>query len=141
MGVVRRPSLVVTISLVLTLVALLAAPARAGASARHATGVRGGAVAMAPAQEPDAPADDGTGDSADEDQPVEGADIIPEPNSGQQPQEAGDRGGALQILVLVLIVAGVGGIVAMFVRESRRNRAARRDRRDQPSGPYSSQAS
>ena len=114
MGVVRRRSLVVTVSLVLTLVALFAAPARAGA------------VAVAPAQEPDAPADDSTGDSADEDQPVEGADIIPEPNSGQQPEEAGDRGGALQIVVFVLIVAGVGGIVAMFVRESRRNRAARR---------------
>jgi hypothetical protein len=112
MGVVRRRSLVVTISLVLMLVALLAAPARAGA------------VAMAPAQEPDAPADDGTGDSADDGQPVEGADIIPEPNTGQQPQEAGDRGGVLQILVFVLIVAGVGGIVAMFVRESRRRRAA-----------------
>jgi hypothetical protein len=34
--------------------------------------------------------------------------IIPRPNSGHDPAEAGDRGGALQLAVLGLLVAGVG---------------------------------
>jgi uncharacterized protein HemX len=80
-------------------------------------------------QEPDAPADDGTGGSAEQqdesDEPVPAQDIIPEPNSGQAPEEAGDRGGALQILVLVAMVAAIGGGVALVVRESRRARARR----------------
>ena len=78
-------------------------------------------------QEPDAPADDGTGDSERTEttpQPAPGADIIPKPNSGRPPTEAGDRGGALQILVFVLIVTGVGGIATAVVRESRRKRRA-----------------
>jgi hypothetical protein len=52
--------------------------------------------------------------------PVDG--IIPRPNSGAEPTEAGDRGGALQVAVLVAIVVGVGVIVALVVRESRRAR-------------------
>jgi len=48
--------------------------------------------------------------------------IIPRPNSGAEPTEAGDRGGALQVAVLVAIVVGVGVIVALVVRESRRAR-------------------
>lgn len=35
-------------------------------------------------------------------------DIVPKPNSGRPPEEAGDRGGALQLLVLALIVGAVG---------------------------------
>jgi hypothetical protein len=54
--------------------------------------------------------------------PVPVDDIIPRPNSGAEPNEAGDRGGALQVAVLVGIVAGVGVIVALVVRESRRAR-------------------
>jgi hypothetical protein len=130
----RRRPLLVAASLVLVTLALLAAPASAGAAPRAAAGPEVGAnvavSAMATAvagQEPDAPADDGTGGSSDDDsdEPLPGDDIIPLPNSGRAPEEAGDRGGALQILVFVLIVAGVGGIVTMIVRESRRNRAAR----------------
>jgi hypothetical protein len=49
-------------------------------------------------------------------------DIIPEPNSGQAPEDAGDRGGALQLLVLVLVLAGVGVIATQVVRQARRNR-------------------
>ncbi len=73
---------------------------------------------------PDAPADDGTGSSSGDelDEPVPGNDIIPLPNSGHEPTEAGDRGGALQILVLVLMVGGVGGIVALAARDVRRAR-------------------
>jgi hypothetical protein len=50
-------------------------------------------------------------------------DIIPEPDSGQNPSEAGDRGGALQYAVLGLIVVGIGGGAYLAVRESRRKRA------------------
>jgi len=51
--------------------------------------------------------------------------IIPEPNSGHQPTEAGDRGGALQIVVFLAIVGGVAVIATLIVRESRRNLARR----------------
>lgn len=102
----------------------------------------------APAQQPDAPAAAGTGVGATEGddapattaEPVPDQDIIPRPNSGREPTEAGDRGGALQALVFVLIVAGVGGIAAIAVRDARRHRVVG-ETRDQPSGPNSSQAS
>jgi hypothetical protein len=68
-----------------------------------------------------APAQDGTGETTDE-TPVPEQDIIPRPDSGQSPEEAGDRGGALQLAVLGGILAGVGLIVFLAVRESRRNR-------------------
>lgn len=55
--------------------------------------------------------------------------IIPEPGSGAEPDEAGDRGGALQIAVFVLLVAGVGAIVALVVRSSRRARTGADDAR------------
>jgi hypothetical protein len=51
--------------------------------------------------------------------------IIPEPYSGQAPTEAGDRGGALQLVVLVSIVAGVTVIATLVIRESRRNLGTR----------------
>ena len=91
------------------------------------------------AQEPDAPADDGTGRSADEEpeeNPEPGAaeqDIIPLPNSGREPTEAGDRGGALQILVFVVIVAGVGTIALLATRDVRRSRG--RNRPSEPAEP------
>jgi hypothetical protein len=124
-----RPRLLVAVAtLVLAALALLVAPAAAGATPRPAAVAGGGAAAVLPGQQPDAPADDGTGGSAETDAegepevqlPDEG--IIPMPNSGREPAEAGERGGTLQVLVFVVIVAGVGGIVAMIVRESRRNR-------------------
>ena len=51
--------------------------------------------------------------------------IIPRPNSGTEPHDAGDRGGALQLAVLGAIVVGVSLVVTLAVRESRRNRRAR----------------
>lgn len=51
--------------------------------------------------------------------------IIPEPNSGVAPTEAGDRGGALQTVVFVIMLVGVGVIGVLVVRESRKARAAR----------------
>lgn len=57
--------------------------------------------------------------------PDEEQGIIPDPNSGQEPTEAGDRGGALQIAVLAGIVAALALGVTLVVRESRRNLAGR----------------
>ncbi len=50
--------------------------------------------------------------------------IIPEPNSGREPSDAGDRGGALQVATFLVLVGGVAAVVALAVRESRRARAA-----------------
>lgn len=45
--------------------------------------------------------------------------IIPRPNSGHEPTEAGDRGGALQLAVLGLIVVGVGVVGFKIFRQTR----------------------
>jgi hypothetical protein len=50
-------------------------------------------------------------------------DIVPKPNSGHAPTEAGDRGGALQLLILALLAGAVGGGVLHLTRESRRARS------------------
>jgi hypothetical protein len=73
------------------------------------------------AQTGDDTTDDTSAETTD-DTPVPAQDIIPEPDSGRPPEDAGDRGGALQGLVFVLILVGVGGITAIVVRESRRSR-------------------
>jgi hypothetical protein len=51
--------------------------------------------------------------------------IIPEPGSGSEPEDAGDRGGTLQTVLFALIVMAVLAIGAMVVRESRRARRRR----------------
>jgi len=51
-------------------------------------------------------------------------DIIPDPDTGRPPEEAGDRGGALQLAVLGLVVVAIGGGIYAITRESRRKRAA-----------------
>jgi uncharacterized protein HemX len=51
-------------------------------------------------------------------------DIVPQPNSGAAPQEAGDRGGALQLGVLALVVVAISGATFALVRQSRRARAS-----------------
>lgn len=53
---------------------------------------------------------------------VPSQDIVPQPNSGAPPAEAGDRGGALQLTILALVVLGIGGAVVTVVRQSRRAR-------------------
>lgn len=50
--------------------------------------------------------------------------IVPRPNSGEAPDEAGDRGGALQLGLLALVVLAVALATANLVRQSRRARAA-----------------
>ena len=58
-------------------------------------------------------------------EPPESPSIIPRPNSGVEPQDAGDRGGALQTALFVAILVAVVGAGAYVVRQSRR---AREDR-------------
>ena len=48
--------------------------------------------------------------------------IIPQPNSGVEPHDAGDRGGALQLGLLAVIVLAIGGAVLFVMRQSRRAR-------------------
>ena len=50
------------------------------------------------------------------------AEMIPRPNSGQAPDDAGDRGGALQLLVFGLVVVAIGAGVTKVVLDSRRAR-------------------
>lgn len=56
---------------------------------------------------------------------VEGADIIPEPNSGTEPDDAGDRGGILQSVLFGAIIVVVIGAGFVLVRQSRAARARR----------------
>lgn len=77
---------------------------------------------------PSAAAQDGPGSQAPTSSTIAvlpPADMIPRPNSGQQPVDAGDRGGSLQLLVLGLVLVGIGAGVAKLVRDSRRARAGR----------------
>ena len=66
------------------------------------------------------PAPDDT--TVTEPQPAPGDDIIPRPNSGAEPTEAGDRGGALQLAVFVGVLVAVGVIVALAMRDVRKAR-------------------
>jgi hypothetical protein len=50
-------------------------------------------------------------------------DIIPRPNTGAAPEDAGDRGGALQLAVLLIVIVAVVGGVANLARQARRARA------------------
>ena len=52
-----------------------------------------------------------------------GEGIVPEPDSGEPPTEAGDRGGALQLALLGLVVVVLVAGVVLLVRQSRRARA------------------
>ncbi|HZM28949.1 MAG TPA: hypothetical protein VFB77_00565 [Acidimicrobiales bacterium] len=79
-----------------------------------------GAVAVpAPAGAAQPDPDDTT---VTEPEPAPGDDIIPRPNSGAEPTEPGDRGGALQVAVFVGILVTVGVIVALALRDVRRAR-------------------
>jgi hypothetical protein len=78
-----------------------------------------------------------------EETPVPAPRIIPLPNTGTKPTDAGDRGGALQILVFVALVVGVSSIAALAVHDARRSRrraaeaeaAAEDEAEPQSSGP------
>ena len=49
-------------------------------------------------------------------------DIIPKANSGEAPDEAGDRGGGLQLAMLGLVVLALGGGAWHLARQARRAR-------------------
>ena len=49
--------------------------------------------------------------------------IIPRPNSGREPESPSDRGGWLQLTVLVVMVGGLAVIGSLVVRESRKAKA------------------
>ena len=49
-------------------------------------------------------------------------DIIPEPNRGHAPEDAGDRGGALQLVLLGALVVAVGGGAWHIARQASRGR-------------------
>ncbi len=57
--------------------------------------------------------------------PEPGGDIIPKPNSGVEPNDAGDRGGALQTVLFIGIVGGIVVIGLLVARQSRKARAER----------------
>ena len=115
-----RPRASVSLALLVT-AALTSLSAAVPAGASVAAVAAGGSLPAA-AQQPE---DDPDGDPSTDDAPLPGQDMIPEPNSGRPPSDAGDRGGALQGVVLLLIVIGVGGIAGLALRESRRARARR----------------
>jgi hypothetical protein len=113
---VRRRIPVFVAVLLVVAVTVLSAGAPVGAAVAACGSV------PAAAQQPE---DDPDGDPSTDDAPLPGQEMIPEPNSGRPPSDAGDRGGALQGVVLLLIVIGVGGIAGLGLRESRRARARR----------------
>jgi hypothetical protein len=51
---------------------------------------------------------------------VPAQDIVPQPDSGERPTEAGDRGGGLQLAVLALVAVGIGVVVLRVVLQARR---------------------
>lgn len=57
--------------------------------------------------------------------PRPGGDIIPQPNSGQEPEDPGDRGGSLQTALFFGLIVAVVAAVAVLVRQSRKARAER----------------
>ncbi|MDY7106867.1 MAG: hypothetical protein S0880_37310 [Actinomycetota bacterium] len=101
--------------------------------------VPAGPVGAAPRQDAPAPADDGTGsgegvgEPADTDFPTGDVDetpgIIPAPNSGVEPADAGKRGGAYQTVLFVAVCTAIAAIYALAVRDSRRSKR-RGDRAD-----------
>jgi hypothetical protein len=88
-------------------------------------------AATVPADVPaDMPADmtagDTSGTAPSSTEAPEPPGIIPKPNSGAEPDDAGDRGGGLQSAVFGLIVLGLVGMGALVVRESRRAQSRKR---------------
>lgn len=51
--------------------------------------------------------------------------IVPKPNSGRAPEEAGDRGGALQLGLAGLLVVAIGGGAWHLSRQARANQRPR----------------
>jgi hypothetical protein len=71
-------------------------------------------------QQPGGPGESGRSSTTTTSPAAPDRDIIPDPNSGQPPSEAGDRGGALQLALLALILVGVGVVVWRIAVSARR---------------------
>lgn len=69
-------------------------------------------------------------------EPSECIGFLPKPGCGKAPQQAGDRGGSLQILTFVVMLTGVGVIATVLIRNViKRDRAiAARMAQDENSG-------
>jgi hypothetical protein len=63
-------------------------------------------------------------DSTDQPAIPESPTALPRANSGRAPQQAGDRGGALQLALLVILVGGLTFIASVIVRSARRQNRA-----------------
>jgi hypothetical protein len=61
--------------------------------------------------------------------------VIPKPNSGSAPQQAGDRGGALQIGLFGVLVLALAFIGAVIIRSTMRNSRIRDAGLQKGSGP------
>jgi hypothetical protein len=61
--------------------------------------------------------------------------VIPKPNSGSAPKQAGDRGGALQQAVFGLLVVALAVIGTVIVRSTIRNSRIRDAELQKGSGP------
>jgi hypothetical protein len=68
----------------------------------------------------EAPADDTRTNTVDE---TPG--IIPAPNSGVEPADAGKRGGAYQSVLFIVVCTGIAVVFALAVRDSRKARRRR----------------
>jgi hypothetical protein len=63
--------------------------------------------------------------TADDGQVAQTKSVIPKPNSGSAPQQAGDRGGALQIGLFGVLVLALAFIGAVIIRSTMRNSRVR----------------
>jgi hypothetical protein len=61
--------------------------------------------------------------------------VIPKPNSGSAPEQAGDRGGALQIGLFGVLVLALAFIGAVIIRSTMRNSRVRDIGLQKGSGP------
>lgn len=75
-----------------------------------------GAAAAAVAAQAE-PAPDDPGDAQGE---PSSPDIVPKPGTGEHPDDPGDRGGALQVVLFVAVLGGIAAIATLAVREARR---------------------
>jgi hypothetical protein len=72
---------------------------------------------------------------ADDSQAGQTKSVIPRPNSGSAPQQAGDRGGALQLALFGVLVLALAFIGAVIIRSTMRNSRVRDAGLQKGSGP------
>lgn len=120
----RRPSALV-LALALVGACLLALGAAAPASPAGALAAQAGVDGGADGTDQPAPGSASDGVVPAGEVPDEGGRSIPLPNSGTPPDDAGDRGGALQATLFAALVLGVGTIATLAVRDIRRGQRRR----------------